>query len=165
MEQIYKRFTSEQVRLLLKGYCQGTLDRIAVEETLGISRSRFFVLLKQYRLNPDGFSITYQRESPNRIPNWVEKEIEEELMLERNLIDDSTIPITDYNYSAIRDRLARRGINVSLSTIIDRAKELGCYHPHPKKKAHDREVITTAIGALIQHDASHHRWSPYAQER
>jgi hypothetical protein len=33
------------------------------------------------------------------------------------------------------------------------------------KKAHDREVITTAIGALIQHDGSHHRWSPYARER
>lgn len=27
------------------------------------------------------------------------------------------------------------------------------------------EVVTTAIGALIQHDASHHRWSPYAKER
>jgi hypothetical protein len=26
-------------------------------------------------------------------------------------------------------------------------------------------VVTTAIGALIQHDASHHRWSPYAGER
>jgi hypothetical protein len=26
-------------------------------------------------------------------------------------------------------------------------------------------VVTTAIGALIQHDASHHRWSPYAKER
>ena len=27
------------------------------------------------------------------------------------------------------------------------------------------EVITTAIGALIQHDASHHRWSPYAKDK
>ena len=26
-------------------------------------------------------------------------------------------------------------------------------------------MVTTAIGALIQHDASHHRWSPYAKER
>jgi hypothetical protein len=54
---------------------------------------------------------------------------------------------------------------VSLSTIIDRAKGLGCYQPRPKQKAHDREVVTTAIGALVQHDASHHRWSPYAKER
>ena len=86
-------------------------------------------------------------------------------MLEKNLIDDSTLPITTYNYSAIRDRLAKRGIKVALSTIIDRAKGLGCYQAHPKKKAHDREVVTTAIGALIQHDASHHRWSPYAKDQ
>lgn len=26
-------------------------------------------------------------------------------------------------------------------------------------------MITHAIGALIQHDASHHRWSPYAKQR
>jgi hypothetical protein len=50
-------------------------------------------------------------------------------------------------------------------TIIERAKALGCYRANPKKKAHDREVVTTAIGALIQHDASHHRWSPYAEKK
>ena len=81
-------------------------------------------------------------------------------MLDRDLIDDSTLPIATYNYSAIRDRLAKRAVTVSLSTIIDRARNLGYYQPHPRKKAHDREVVTTAIGALIQHDASHHRWSP-----
>ena len=26
-------------------------------------------------------------------------------------------------------------------------------------------MVTTAVGALIQHDASHHKWSPYAGER
>jgi len=165
MEQLHRRFTVEQVKVLLKAYCQGTLDRPAIEETLGISRSTFFALLKQYRLNPDKFSLAYLRESPRRISVWVEEEIEKELMLEKDLIDDSSLPITTYNYSAVKDRLTKRGITVSLSTIINRAKSLGCYQPHPRKKVHDREVITTAIGALIQHDASHHRWSPYANER
>ena len=165
MDQIHKRFTAEQVKVLLKGYCQGILDRPAIEETLGISKSRFFVLLREYRRNPDGFSLTYHRETPNRIAAWVEKEIKKELMLQKNLLNDSTLPITSYNYSAIRDRLAKRGVKVSSPTIIDRARSLGCYQPHPKKKAHDREVVTTAIGTLIQHDASHHRWSPYARER
>ena len=63
------------------------------------------------------------------------------------------------------DRLAKHGVIVSSPTIIERAKGLGCYQPHPMMKAHDREVITTAIGTLIQHDASHHRWSPYAKEK
>jgi hypothetical protein len=38
-------------------------------------------------------------------------------MLEKNLIDDSTLPITNYDYSAIKDRLAKQGIVVSLSTL------------------------------------------------
>jgi hypothetical protein len=163
--QIHKRFNAEQVKVLLKGYCQGTSDRSAIEEILGIGKTRFFALLRQYRHDPEKFSLSYQREIPIRLSAWVEKGIEDELMLEKDLIDDSTLPITTYNYSAIKDRLAKRGIIVSLPTIIARAKGLGCYQPHPRKKVHDREVITTAIGALIQHDASHHRWSPYAQER
>ncbi len=165
MEQIHKRFTDEQVKALLKGFCQGSLDRLAVEEILGIGKTRFFALLNQYRRDPGGFSLTYQRHAPTRISAGEERQIEEQLMLEKGLIDDPSLPITSYNYTAIRDRLAKHGVDVSLPTIIDRAKRLGCYQPHPKKKAHDREVITTAIGALIQHDASHHRWSPYAKDR
>lgn len=165
MEQIHKRFTAEQVGVPLKGYCKGTLNRATIEEVLGIGKTRFFALLRQYRYDPVKLCLAYRRESRTRLPTWVEDEIEKELTLEKNLINDSTLPIITYNYSAIRDCLAKGGIAVALSTIIDRAKNLGCYQPHPSKKAHDREVVTTAIGALIQHDASHHRWSPYAKER
>lgn len=67
-------------------------------------------------------------------------------------------------------RLSQRGptrvlARLALSPIIDRAKRLGCYQPHPRKKAHDSEVVMTGIGALIQHDASHRKWSPYAGDR
>ena len=165
MDQIHKRFTAEQVKVLLKGYCQGILDRPAIGETLGISKSTFFVLLREYRHNPDEFSLTYQRATPTRLPASAEREIEAQLMLEKGLIEDSSLPISGYNYSAIKDRLAKHDIKVALSTIIGRARSLGCYQSHPRKKAHDREVLTTAIGALIQHDASQHRWSPYAGER
>ena len=165
MDQVHKRFTAEQVRVLLKGYRQGTLDRLAVEETLGIGKTRFFALLRQYRWGMEEFSLAYQRATPTRLPASAEKQIEAELMLEKGLIEDPSLPISNYNYAAIRDRLASKRVAVSSPTIIARAKSLGCYQPHPRKKAHDREVLTTAIGALIQHDASHHRWSPYAKEK
>jgi hypothetical protein len=113
----------------------------------------------------DEFSLAYQRTTPTRLSASAERQIEAELMLEKGLIEDPSLPISSYNYAAIRDRLAARRVAVSSPTIIARAKSLGCYQPHPRKKAHDREVVTTAIGALIQHDASHHRWSPYAGER
>lgn len=165
MDQIHKRFTTEQVRTLLRGYCQGTLDRSAIEDMLGISKTRFFAILRQYRHDPDNFSVSYQRAAPTRLSPRAEREIERELLVEKGLVEDSSLPITTYNYSAIRDRLAKHDITVSLSTIIDRAKHLRCYQSRSKQKAHDREVVTTAIGTLIQHDASHHRWSPYAEER
>ncbi len=165
MDQVHKRFTTEQVRVLLKGYRQGTLDRLAIEETLGIGKTRFFALLRQYRRGMEEFSLAYQRATPTRLPASAEKQIEAELMLEKGLIEDTSLPISNYNYAAIKDRLAKHGVIVSSPTIIARAKGLGCYQPHPRKKAHDREVLTTAIGALIQHDASLHKWSPYANEK
>ncbi len=67
MDQLHKRFTTEQVRALLKGYHQGTLDRAAIEEILGISKSRFFVLLREYRQNPDKFALAYQRGTSKRL--------------------------------------------------------------------------------------------------
>jgi hypothetical protein len=97
-----------------------------------------FFLLKEYRCNPDEFSLTYHRETPTRIPAWVEDEIEKELMSQKNLLDDSTLPITTYNYSVIRDRLAKQGIMVALSTIMDRVKCLDCYQTHRRKKVHDQ---------------------------
>ena len=92
MEQIHKRFTAEQVKVLLKGYYQGMLDRDAVEEILGIGKTRFFALLRQYRHDPGRLCLGYQRGTPTRISARVEKEIEKELMVEKNLIDDSTLP-------------------------------------------------------------------------
>ncbi len=124
---IHKRFTTEQVKVMLKGYCQGTLDRSAVEETLGINKTRFFALLRQYRHGHDKFVLAYRRTSYTRLPAFAEREIERELMIEKGLIEDQSLPITTYNYSAVRDRLIENGVIVSLSTIIDRAKSLGCY--------------------------------------
>lgn len=108
--------------------------------------------------------MEYRRSSRGRIPEAWEKGITHALLEEKELLDDPTLPIAGYNYSAVRDRLAGWGIEVSLSTIISRAKELGCCRARKGKKAHDREVATAAVGALIQHDASHHRWSPHALE-
>ena len=53
--QILKRFTAEQVKVLLKGYCYGTLDKSTVEEILGIGKTRFFALLREYRHDPGKF--------------------------------------------------------------------------------------------------------------
>lgn len=103
-----------------------------------------------------------RQKTPSRL-KYVEEAIAQELASDKQLAEDSSLPISTYNYSAIRDRLTKLEISVSLSTIINRAKDSECYQHRRRKKTHDREVMTTAIGVLVQHDASHHRWSPYAK--
>jgi hypothetical protein len=165
MGQLHKRFTAEQVKMLLDSYLKGTIVRTEVEEILQINKTRFFAILKEYRKDPASFSITYERETPARLSAEVEAAITKELLREKALVEDPRLPISSYNYLAMRDRLKAKDITVSATTITKRAKELDCYLPHRKQKVHDRQVITAAIGALVQHDASTHLWSPFANEK
>jgi len=165
MTQLHKRFTDGQVKVLIHGYCQGLLDRAEIQEILGIGKTRFFALVKEYRQDSEAFSIGYERHTPGKLSAAIEAEIERELLREKAIVEDKRLPISGYNYSAIRDRLEKKGIEVSVTTIIDRAKRLDCYKPRKKRKAHDREVSTASIGALIQHDSSLHLWSPFAEEK
>jgi transposase len=165
MMQVHKRFTAEQVKILFQGYCQGNLSRPDVEEMLAIGKTRFFTLLKSYRQDPEAFSIDYQRSTHGRLSEEAENQIKHELLRDKALIDDPELPIHDYNYAALVDRLKKQGIQVSTTTVIKRAKALKCYKPKKKGKAHDQEVLTASIGDLIQHDASLHKWSPYAEEK
>lgn len=165
MSQIHKQFSDEQVRVLFQGYVQGQFTRADVQELLGIGKSRFFSLLKLYRQDPEGFSVAYHRSTPDRLSARTEKAIEEALLREKTIVEDPDLPISSYNYTALRDRLKEKEIAVSVTTIIDRAKKLGCHKPRRRKKAHDREVITASIGALVQQDASTHLWCPQAREK
>ena len=165
MGQIHKRFTDEQIRMLFQKYSQGQLSQGNMQELLGIGRSRFFVLLQDYRRDPEEFSIAYQRKTPAKLSARVETEMTRALLREKEIVEDPDLPISGYNYTAIQERLAEKGIQISLTTIIKRAKILGCHKPRRKRRVHDREVLTASIGALVQHDSSLHQWSPFAQEK
>jgi hypothetical protein len=165
MDQLHKRFSVEQVKLLMQRYTEGELSRAEIREVMGVGKTRFFALLKAYRQSPETFSIAYERSSPRRLNAAAEAQITQELENEKQLVEDPRLPITSYNYSALRDRLRKKKIQVSVPTLIQRAKQLDCYKPQRKRKVHDRMVVTSAIGALIQHDASLHLWSPYASEK
>ena len=144
MNQIHKCFSDEQVKILFQEFCLSMITRADIQEMLSIGKSRFFALLKEYRRDLGAFSVAYQRRTSARLPADVETEVKEALL---------------------RDRLVKKGIGVSVTTIIDRAKKLGCHKPRRKRKVHDREVLTVSIGALVQHDSSLHQWSPFAQEK
>lgn len=166
MSQLHKRFSSDQVKELLKRYVQNEIQRKYVQEILGIRKRRFFMLLKQYKQNPEHFAIQYQRTTPSRLSPDLEQNILNELSIEKKIIQDREIPLKSYNYSYIKDRLRKtRHQRVSLTTIIRRAKRHGFYLKKPKRTLHDREVLTRYAGELIQHDTSYHLWAPAAQEK
>ena len=167
MAQLHKKFTDNQVKALIKKYLRKEVGRRYLQEILGIEKTRFFALTKSYQENPSAFSIQYARKLKTRqISQDIEKSILKELAIEKRLIHDKNVPIRSYNYSYIKDRLAKQyHYHVSLPTIIDRARKYDFYLKKPQRTAHDREVLTNYTGELIQHDSSYHLWAPGAQEK
>jgi transposase len=167
MTQLHKKFTDTQVKELIKKYLNKENEREHIQQILGIGKSRFFTLIKKYQEDPRAFSIQYTRKTRTRaIAKSTEKNILKELSIEKKLIKDKNVPLKSYNYSYIKDRLENEyKQKVSLPTIINRAKEHGFYLKKPKRKAHDREVLTHYIGELIQHDTSYHLWAPDAKKK
>ena len=167
MIQLHKKFTDDQIKDLLKRYLKKEIERKYVQEILGIAKARFFALLKDYRKNPEQFSIQYKRTTNPKLSKIAEDAIVKELKIEKKMIENKDVPVRKYNYTYIKDRLeSEYQQKVSLSTIINRAKNNDFYLPKKQKKAiHDREVLTNYIGELLQHDASFHLWSPAAKEK
>ena len=168
MVQIHKEFIDSQVKELIERYLKNEIERKYIQEVLGIGKTRFFALIKDYRKNPDEFSIQYRRKIKTRkILESIEHNIIKELQIEKKLIQDKDIPLRYYNYSYVKDLLETKyNQKVSLPTIIDRAKKNDFYlKKRPKKDPHDREVVTNYIGEIIQHDSSYHLWSPPAKEK
>ena len=167
MAQLHKRFSPDQLKELFERYLQNEIERKYIQEILGIKKSRFFMLLKEYKKNPQHFTVRYKRTTPPRIISpEIEQNILKELSIEKKIIQNKEIPLSSYNYSYIRDRLkGEYHQKVSLPTIINRAKKHGFYLKKPKRTIHDREVLTRYTGELIQHDASYHLWAPAAQEK
>lgn len=165
-QQIHKRLVKEQVVAILENYLAKEISAKEARENLGVKRSRFFKLLLTYRQGRGEFSIEYRRgKSTRSISTETEKAILAELKTEKKMIDNRDLPISCYNYSAIKDDLEKKKIIVSLPTIINRAKANNFYKGKIAKKVHDREVLTNLVGELLQHDSSIHLWSPLMNEK
>lgn len=168
MSQLHKRFSTDHVRMILNLYIMKKMEIKEALDQLRIKKRRFQNLLAEYKKDKANFTIEYQRNHPNyRLPKNIDDVIKIELEKEKAIIENKAICVTEYNYSAIRDKVVKTtGQNISVPTIINRAKDWEYYiKDKPKKRLHDREVITDAIGMLLQHDASQHLWSPFAEEK
>lgn len=161
--QLHKRLSQTQTETVLENYLSKQITAEQAMANLELKRAQFFRWLKRYKESNDAFTIQPpERQGRHIISGETEQRILEELEKEKQMIENPKITIRTYNYSAIQDVLEEKyRIDVSVPTIISRAKERNYYLPRPEKKIHDREVITRCIGELVQHDSSHHLWSSY----
>jgi len=167
-QQIHKRLSEEQVILILEKYLSKEIDLDYALENLNIKRSRFFDYLKSYQEDFDNFTINTPRNQSDKrkISKEAERAIIKELKKEKMLIENKDMPIKFYNYSSVRDDIQDKyNLKVSVPTIINRAKDNDFHIEKPNKKVHDREVITNFAGELVQHDSSHHLWSPFMDKK
>jgi hypothetical protein len=168
MQQLHKKFTNDQVKQFIQRYLNKEIERKYLQNLLGIKKTRFFALVKQYQKNPEAFCIQYQRTTaPRTIDPATERNILKELSIDQQLITNKEVPLYHYNYSYIKQRLlSQYHQTVSVPTIIDRAKKHNFYIKRQRKKqVHDRQVLTSYAGELIQHDASLHLFAPAAQKQ
>jgi hypothetical protein len=92
--QLHKRFSDKNVKSLIRRYLSREIDIKYVLEILGIKRSRFFELLKEYCESPNEFSIFYPGGYANRkVAEDMERNIVRELGKEKRLIENKEIPI------------------------------------------------------------------------
>ena len=62
----------------------------------GIKRSRFFQMLREYKKDPEGFSLDYKRTTPNnRIDTYLHENIITELQQEKEMITNPLIPFIE----------------------------------------------------------------------
>ena len=163
MKQIHKRCNTNQVKELFIKYDKRELTRANIQETLDISKSRFFGLIKEYRQNPQDFDIEYERASGSRISEETENLIREELTKEDRLIRNYEIPIYKFNYAKISRELAKKGIIVSTATIIDRAKKWGFYRENIYP-TNERSIQSQSVGELIHYDCNYALFSPASKK-
>ncbi len=87
-EQLHQRFSTEEIKTFLEEYLDEKSKLVYVLEILNITKRRFFQLLKEYRKDPDNFSIQYRRKRATRKINGdMERNIINELEREKRLIE------------------------------------------------------------------------------
>ena len=126
-KHLRKLYSTKEVKEIFERYLSREIGTEQALALMKIRRRQFFKLLKSYREKPSDFSLDYKRKAPPRtIDAKVETRIIKELKREKAIIEDKNNPVKFYNYSYLKTVLEEKhGVDVSLSTIIRRAKKLG----------------------------------------
>lgn len=169
---IYKRNSIEEINSILDLYIKKIITKDEVLRTLECKERMFYYLLSRHKRNEladyGSYHLSSNKTGGGKVPDYVEKAIREELDREKKIIENKDIPTSTYNYSHIQNEVVRRlKVNVSYESVRRKAHKWGyVVRKYTKdKNKHTRQVLTDSIGVLLQHDSSHHLFSPLAKEK
>lgn len=163
--QVHKRIVLFFMKEVLENYDQKRIDLLDALSLLKLSKSQFCRRLKIYRQNPSEFGISYVRASVNhKLSAETDEKIAEILRDEKELICDPSVRISRYNFEALSEELKReKGVAASAETIRKKAISWKMHRPKEHFVKIYRELETTKIGRLFQHDTCLHQWSPFCK--
>ena len=102
-EQVHRRFTDEQVKMVLGRCLAKELRSFEAIELLGLKRRQFFEWVQRYRREPDGFSVSYRRKRRSRrLDDAVDRHIIEELADPYQKVDLRIVPMTEAGLVEVR---------------------------------------------------------------
>ncbi len=162
-QQVHKRIVLFYMREVFDAYTQKRISLAEGMDRLSLSRSNFFRYLKTFRNNPDSFKIVYVRKTVNnKLSAKEDEKIVDLLRSEKELIRNPDVRIGKYNFAALSEELKRENdIEVSAETIRKKAISWKLHRPKERGAKIYRELETTKIGRLFQHDTCLHQWSPF----
>ena len=162
-EQVHKRIVPIFMQEVFEAYLGKQMSLAEAISSLDLSRSNFFKYLKIFRSDPNGFGLGYLRKTANhKFSAEEDQQIAELLRTEKELIYDSNMRIGKINFAALSDELKReKGLTISAETIRKKAINWKMHQPKERKMKIYRELETTKVGRLFQHDTCLHQWSPF----
>lgn len=165
-QQLHKRLDVVFIKEIFSEYIAGSISLTNALSELSLSRSRFYKYLKKYKENPEGFSISYKRKTANR--RYTEREIkimEFCIQEEFRLLHKYSGVVLAVNFVALSiDIFDEYTLKVSPETLRQKAIKMKLHNVSTKKQKIFREVKTSKIGRLFQHDTCIHKWSPFMEK-
>lgn len=164
--QLHKRMSWRTVWQVVQAFAAHQITAESACRTLEVSPARLYALRQRYRQAADPAQVTvewlYQRSSSSRLPEPLQGFLREEL---RYVKSESEFLKGHFNFAFLAQQCQKRfGKRFHRNTLRRWAIRQGLYDPKTDStaKAYVR-FEKGAIGALYQHDSSHHGWLPYTR--
>lgn len=161
--QVHKRIVLLFMKEVFDAYLHERFTLAQAIETLGLGRSNFFRYMKMYRQHPEGFSLKYVRKTAtNKLTAAQDEIIARMIREEKELVKHPGYEVKRINFEALSVELKKQHeIAVPAETIRQKAIKWNLYLPRQRNAKIYRQLETTKIGRLFQHDTCLHQWSPY----